>query len=154
MLSVCGLFGAGRLRLLVVVVVAVFFSFGVVMAADTWSPAPAEAAPVVVAAAPADAAHAPAPVKEEFLGSGGLTFKQRRDMGLTIGGVAKAVKELKAEGLIEKGMSKSEVSAMVMERLAEQNPRAYENDGMDWDQILDFIERLMSLIMKLMDLFN
>jgi len=75
----------------------------------------------------------------------GFSWKQRRDMGITFKNIRLKLKELKAEGKLE-GLEKSEVSALVMEELVNDNPKIFEN--VDWDRVLKFIELLLSILIK------
>jgi len=78
----------------------------------------------------------------------GLTRRQRRKLGLTFRNIRKVAKELNAAG--ELSPDRTVASAQVLAVLTEENPRAFEEEAaaIDWDSLLDFIERLMSIIMK------
>jgi len=85
-----------------------------------------------------------------------LTRKQRRAMGITIKNMRLKVRELKEAGELE-GLTNEELSAEVMGQLLSENPKAFasaEEVGIDMDGILAFIERLMPLILMLMQLFG
>lgn len=75
-----------------------------------------------------------------------LSLRERRAMGLTISGIAQAARELKASG-------EPVTADAIREKLASKNPSAYAPQAMNWENILAFIERLLPLILKLMDLF-
>jgi len=79
---------------------------------------------------------------------GGLTRRQRRKLGVTFRNIRAVAKELDAAG--ELSPDRTVASAQVLAVLTEQNPRAFEEEAaaIDWDSLLDFIERLMAIIMK------
>ena len=81
-----------------------------------------------------------------------LTWRQRREMGLTFADVRKQLIAMHADGELE-GLSATEVTAEVLVRLVSENPKAYK-DGVDWDQIFNFLERVVALILQLIPLFN
>lgn len=84
-----------------------------------------------------------------------LSFRQRRELGLTIANLAEIAKELKAEGEIDKDTPRSEVAAAIAVRLEAKNPAAFKGAAaIDLDSIIAFIERLLPLILKLIDLFS
>jgi len=84
---------------------------------------------------------------------GRLNFVQRRRLGLTIRNILPIVKDMKQAGVIDENTSPSTVAALVMEELVQQNAEAYGAPGIDWDNILDFIERLIPLILQIITLF-
>jgi len=83
----------------------------------------------------------------------GLTFRQRRRMGVTPRNIAKATRQMLADGTITKDTPKDEVAELVLERLVLDNPKAFADPTLDWDAILSFIERLIPLIMTIISLF-
>ena len=85
----------------------------------------------------------------------GLTWKQRREMGLTIRNIRRVMAEMQQKGELV-GKSRDIVAAEVMERLVTENPKAFYDAGVDWDwdAILAFIERMIPLIMTLISLFS
>jgi hypothetical protein len=98
----------------------------------------------------------PAPVVNEgprVRKMGDLTWRERRKMGLTLRNVMRVTKELGKAGELE-GVSQSEVSAMVLDKIMGENPRAFNDPSIDFDALLDFIERLIPLIMRLIEMFG
>ena len=83
-----------------------------------------------------------------------LTWRQRQDLGLTIPKISAVLRDLQKEGQLEKGMDKSVVAAMVLDRLSAENPRAYADRDIDIETILKFIEAILPLIMALIQLFS
>ncbi len=83
---------------------------------------------------------------------GRMKIKKRRELGLTIRNIAKEVAKLKDAGELE-DLSDAEISALVMNNLMEQNPKAYADPSLDFDSILKFIEFLLPIILKLLPLF-
>ena len=90
----------------------------------------------------------------EHFAAKSLTWRQRQDLGLTIPKISAVLKDLQKEGQLEKGMDKSVVAAMVLERLSAENPRAYSDRDIDIETILKFIEAILPLIMALIQLFS
>lgn len=83
-----------------------------------------------------------------------LGLRERRQLGLTVANISVALKELKAEGEIDKTSSDSEIAAAVAAKLAEKNPQSFGAAGIDLDAIIAFIEKLLPLILKLIALFG
>jgi hypothetical protein len=79
-----------------------------------------------------------------------LSFKQRRDLGLDIKNLVAIAKELLADGEIDDSSSRSDKAAAILARLHDKNPQAFSLGDIDWDALLDFIERLIGLIEKIM----
>ena len=90
---------------------------------------------------------------EVQLGRSGLTFRQRRAMGLTVRNIARATRELASAGELNKDTPKDEAAELVLERLVMDNPKAFADPTLDWDAVLAFIERLIPLIMTIIALF-
>ena len=107
----------------------------------------------VAAAAPVGAAEASAARADELFGAGSLSWRERRRMGLTIPKIATTLKQLKAEGEIEQGMSQSEIAVAVLDRLSAEDPKMYADVSLDIEGILAFIERLLPLIMTILGIF-
>jgi hypothetical protein len=82
----------------------------------------------------------------------GLTFRQRRAMGLTFRNVRLELKTMQAAGDLE-GKDRATVSAEVLDRIVSKNPKAYADPSLDWDAVLAFVERLVALILKIIALF-
>lgn len=83
----------------------------------------------------------------------GLSFKQRRAMGITIRNIRLKMVEMKQDGRLD-GVSQAEVAIMVLNELITDNPQAFADPSIDWDGIIAFIERLIPLILKIMALFG
>jgi hypothetical protein len=81
-----------------------------------------------------------------------LGFRQRRAMGLTFRGVRTILKEMDAAGELE-GKTNAQLAAEVLSRAVDQKPEAFGDPAIDWDAILVFIEKLISLILKIISLF-
>lgn len=99
----------------------------------------------------ADATEAPA----ETAPAAGLRRKfsdrDARRLGITFLSVRSSLKELKASGAIDGSESNSELSVIVAEHIAskKENKAAFAKEGVDWDSLLAFIEKLIALIMRL-----
>lgn len=87
---------------------------------------------------------------------GKLTVRQRRQMGLTFRGALQAARELNRRGEIHKDMDSKEISALIAEEIMVTNAKAWADNAVaiDWDAILAFIEKLIPLILKLIELFS
>jgi hypothetical protein len=82
----------------------------------------------------------------------GLTFRQRRAMGLTFRSVRLELRAMQAAGDLE-GKDTSTVSVEVVDRLMTKNPKAFADPSLDWDALLAFVERLVALLLKIFALF-
>lgn len=78
---------------------------------------------------------------------GGLTIRQRRDMGLTLLNVRRVAKGLLDSGEITRDMPREEIAAAVLAVLTSENPKAFADPGVDWDALLSFIERLLAILL-------
>ena len=80
-----------------------------------------------------------------------LTLREARALGVTLAAVRKAVEDLRTSGDLDAAASRAEVAALVADRLAEQNAAAFRGaEGLDWDALLAFIEKLLPLILRLL----
>lgn len=82
-----------------------------------------------------------------------MNWRKRRQAGVTVRNLVKAGKELKAAGALE-GLSDSEVAAALLSKVTRGNEEVLADPSFDWDSILSFIEKLLPLILKLIDLFS
>lgn len=84
-----------------------------------------------------------------------LGLLERRKLGLTIGQLRPVVKQMIDEGRLDPE-NHSAAAAAVMDELASKNPSAWQDPmgAPDWDAILEFLEKLMPLILKLIALFG
>jgi hypothetical protein len=114
---------------------------------------PAPAATATPDAGPAAATENLAGALEKVQARRGISWKQRRALGLTFRNVRKTLSALNADGDLE-GVAASELPVMVLDRLVDDNPRAYATAELDWDAILNFLERLIPLILRLIELFG
>jgi hypothetical protein len=112
--------------------------------------------PVAVAASPTTpvGAAASAARSDELFGSGTLSLRDRRRLGLTIPKIARTLQDLQKDGEIEQGMSQSEMAAAVLDRLSAEDPKMYGESALDIDGILAFLERILPLILTLINLFS
>lgn len=89
---------------------------------------------------------------EAVAASSRLGLLQRRRMGLTLLGLAPIVKQIKQEGLVDMD-DHAAVAAEVMQRKLASGDRVWAEAGIDWDAVLEFIEKLIPLILQLISLF-
>jgi len=83
----------------------------------------------------------------------GLTFRQRRELGLTFRNVRRLLAEKQKAGELE-GRDTAELAVEVFNDLVTENPQAFSDPSLDWDAILAFLEKLIPLIMQLISLFS
>jgi hypothetical protein len=84
----------------------------------------------------------------------GLTFRQRRDMGLTLINLIRVTRTLASEGVIDKSTPQEEVRDAILSRLAADNPVACADPGIDWDAVLAFLEKLLPFLLQILALFG
>jgi hypothetical protein len=73
-------------------------------------------------------------------------------MGITLRNIRAEMRKMKEAGALE-GVEKEEVAAAILDRLFAQNSKAFADPTLDWDRLLAFVERLVSLVLKIMALF-
>lgn len=83
----------------------------------------------------------------------GFTRKERKKMGATFWNVRRILKDLKADGELASDHGVNAIS--VLDRLAVENEAVFASvgEGRDWDSFLEFLERLIELILKFLPLF-
>jgi hypothetical protein len=81
---------------------------------------------------------------------GGLSWLQRRRLGITPLNMARVAKRLKAENEDFDEWSREEIAAAVLNELMNENPTAFADvAAIDWDGLLAFIERLLPVILQI-----
>ena len=83
----------------------------------------------------------------------GLSRKQRKEMGVTFRNIRRVMADMQQAGELE-GLSSAEISAEVLNRLIGDNPQAFGDPSVDWDALLEFIEKLIEIIMRLISLWS
>lgn len=83
-----------------------------------------------------------------------LTAKQRNELGLTLAAVRDSVRELRRSGEIDERTSTSEIAAAVLGKLESKDPKAFAAPGLDLDAILEWLEKVIPIIMKIIALFS
>lgn len=83
-----------------------------------------------------------------------MTRKQKQELGILPRQIFSRVRDLKKSGVLESDMSINEVAVLLALDAAsqEQTHDAWEAlpyGSPDWDAILDFIERLLAIILPL-----
>jgi len=86
-----------------------------------------------------------------------LGLLQRRRLGLTVANVAAKVRELEKAGALT-GIVAVDAAA-VAQALLNENPELYQKEaGRDWqeffDALISFLEKLIPLILKLIEIFG
>lgn len=82
-----------------------------------------------------------------------MTIGQRRKLGLTFRNVLRTTRALRNDGKLE-GLAREEIAVVVLTSIVEQRPQAYADPMLDWDALLAFIERLLPLILKIIEMFS
>jgi hypothetical protein len=86
----------------------------------------------------------------------GVARRQRRDMGLTLGNVRSILLDMGSAGMLD-GRTCEAVAADVLEQLQSQNQSAFleaaGNTDFDWDAFMEFLERLIEILMVLLPIF-
>jgi hypothetical protein len=77
-----------------------------------------------------------------------LTIRERRKLGLSLASVLAAADEVAETGEVTADTDRSVTSALILDRLAAQNPDAFSADDIDKDKVLEFIEALFRFIFE------
>ena len=117
--------------------------------ASTLAPVP-DARPVVVRV-PADA---PAELKAMKFRKG-LTFRQRREMGITYRNIRRILLEKQNQGELE-GKTSAVLAVEVCNQLIAENPQAFQDLGADWDwdAIMELVMKILEWVMTIIALFS
>jgi len=118
----------------------------------------------VVVETPAGTSTGPVPVKgdsklaaaaSKVAGNPSLSIGQRMELGLSYRNIRGVVKDLHDEGELD-GLTESELSVIVLTRLAAKNPEAYARAAAQgsMEDIIAFISRLLPLILQILALFG
>jgi hypothetical protein len=95
-----------------------------------------------------------APAAEEERVERRLGYRERRALGLTFRNVRRVLDEMDQDGELE-GKSSSMLAVEVFDHLVDENPQEFSAVAeVDWDAILDFLTKLIELILKLLILFS
>jgi len=95
--------------------------------------------------------------------NGSLTGIDRERLGMSISNMRRVTSELIKEGWVDDSCTNMEVSAMVMDRLMQNESQRAETAGevsafadpkLNFDSILEFINKLMPIIMAILSLFG
>lgn len=89
----------------------------------------------------------------QMLESSKFTRRQRRDMGLTLVNLTRKAKQLKDAGVITDDDDARDVAIEIGDLLFADNPKAFADPQINWDDVLAFIEKLIPLILKIIALF-
>ena len=83
----------------------------------------------------------------------GFTRKERKRMGVTWWNVVRILRDMKAANELSPDNSLNALT--VMERLAADRPEAFvfAEAERDWDSFLEFLEKLIALLMKILPFF-
>lgn len=81
-----------------------------------------------------------------------LTWRKRREMGITFRNVLAKARQLKREDRFDKNDIPS-MALGIQGMIVADNPKVFEDPAVDWDAILEFIERLLELLVKFLPIF-
>lgn len=83
----------------------------------------------------------------------GLSWRQRRDMGLTLRGVMGATRRLADSGQINSSTDHEELVELIATELALENPKAWaEAPAIDWAKVIEWIEMFLPVILAFLAL--
>lgn len=89
----------------------------------------------------------------------GLTRREKRDLGLTVPAMLRTLAQIHADGDLE-GSGNDAIAADLLSRSAAANPKAFmdvNNTGIDeafWQRALEWIEKLLPLLLMIIALFS
>ena len=82
-----------------------------------------------------------------------LSESQMQAMGITRRNVRRTGFRLLRQGKL-RGLNRQEISAEILDEIASENQDQFKDVvGVDWDSVLEFIERMLPLILQLIALF-
>jgi len=142
----------GRMMLLALVAPLCFLGAPAVAQEATWEPVEVEVGADGTAELTVEAEVGELTGAEKVAKRPGLSWRQRRAMGITPRNMIRVVREMEKDGSLE-SVDQAELSAMVLDRLMTENPKAFADPSLDWDAILSFIEALLPVILKIIALF-
>jgi len=84
-----------------------------------------------------------------------LNRQERRRLGITLRNVRRVMADLEAAGELDQGDAAG-TAAQVLSRLIDEQPQQYKQlaGDIDWDRVLEFIEKLVELLLKIIPLFT
>lgn len=82
------------------------------------------------------------------------TLREYRRLGATRRNIRVIIAQGQANGEVTPDMSVAAVTVYVATKLVEENPQGFQDPEFDFDAFLDFIERLIPLLMLLIELFS
>ena len=93
--------------------------------------------------------------KDETPEGGRLTIRQRREMGATFANCRRIMKQLDSDGALsdDPAVATTQVASVLLK----ENPKGFsdaEDAGIDWDNFMEFLEKLIEMIMRIMALFS
>lgn len=87
----------------------------------------------------------------------GLTIAQRERMGLTRWNIRKVAKELYRNGELN-GLNRTEMASLILDTIAVENvvefQAVYNTLTIDWNALIEFIEKLLPLILQIIAIFS
>ena len=86
---------------------------------------------------------------KDLAGREGLTFKQRRALGITFRNIRKEFSEMSEAGELE-GKTQSVVAREIMERLVRSNPTAFADPTINFDAVMAWVEWFLSILLYLL----
>lgn len=92
---------------------------------------------------------------EELIG--GLTAKQREQMGLTRLNIRQVARKLYRNGELT-GLNKTEMASLILDTIAMENVAEFQTVSntltIDWKTLIEFIEKLLPLILQIIAIFT
>ena len=81
-----------------------------------------------------------------------LNWRQRRKLGLTFASVLSIVRDMDAADALPEDSAEAAIAVADRLRQNESHSAAYQAAEVDWDTILDFLQRLIELIRSLFNI--
>lgn len=78
-----------------------------------------------------------------------MNWREQRKAGVTFLNIRRVVKGMTEE---ERKQPAKLLAVVVLDKLMDENPRGFFED-IDWDELLEFIEKLIALILKFLPFF-
>ena len=89
----------------------------------------------------------------------GPTLREQRAMGISFVNLSRIMRDMKGDGLLA-GETGSSLASVVLDRLITEDPATFDPKceaidwgAIDWDKVMEIIQRLIDLILKFMAIF-
>jgi hypothetical protein len=95
-------------------------------------------------------------IETSFAQTSKLSWLKRRRLGLTWNSIKNAVEELQKSGVYDEDMSHRDLAKQVSLLIVQENLDEYckLDASFDWEQIIAFIEKILPLILMIIQIFG